>query len=72
MALIKEIKIESEYITLGQFLKIADIISSAGEAKAFLACNRILINNEEDDRRGRKLYKDDIVEIDGKRYKICI
>jgi len=72
MALIKEIKIESEYITLGQFLKIADIISSAGEAKAFLACNRILINNEEDNRRGRKLYKDDIVEIDGKRYKICI
>ena len=72
MALIKEIKIESEYITLGQFLKIADIISSGGEAKTFLACNRILINNEEDNRRGRKLYKDDIVEIDGKRYKICI
>ena len=72
MALIKEIKIESEYITLGQFLKVADIISSGGEAKAFLACNRILINNEEDNRRGRKLYKDDIVEIDGKRYKICI
>jgi len=72
MALIKEIKIESEYITLGQFLKVADIISSGGEAKTFLACNRILINNEEDNRRGRKLYKDDIVEIDGKRYKICI
>ena len=72
MALIKEIKIESEYITLGQFLKVADIISSGGEAKTFLACNRILINNEEDNRRGRKLYKDDIVQIDGKRYKICI
>lgn len=72
MALIKEIKIESEYITLGQFLKIADIISSGGEAKTFLACNRILINNEEDNRRGRKLYKDDVIEIDGKRYKICI
>ena len=72
MALIKEIKIESEYITLGQFLKVADIISSGGEAKTFLACNRILINNEEDNRRGRKLYKDDVIEIDGKRYKICI
>jgi S4 domain protein YaaA len=72
MALIKEIKIESEYITLGQFLKIANIISSGGEAKAFLVCNRILINNEEDNRRGRKLYKDDVIEIDGKRYKICI
>ena len=72
MALIKEIKIESEYITLGQFLKIADIISSGGEAKSFLAENRILINNKEDSRRVRKLYKDDVVEIDGKHYKICI
>ena len=72
MALIKEIKIESEYITLGQFLKVADIISSGGEAKTCLACNRILINNEEDNRRGRKLYKDDVIEIDGKHYKICI
>ena len=72
MALIKSIKIDSEFITLGQFLKVADIISSGGEAKSFLAENVILVNGEEDRRRGRKLYKDDIVEIDRKRYKICI
>ncbi|MBR3250490.1 MAG: S4 domain-containing protein YaaA [Erysipelotrichaceae bacterium] len=72
MALIKDIKIESEFITLGQFLKVADIISSGGEAKSFLAANKVLINKEEDRRRGRKLYKDDIVEIDRKQYRICI
>lgn len=72
MALIKNIKIESEFITLGQFLKVADIISSGGEAKSFLAENLILVNGEEERRRGRKLYKDDIVEIDRKRYRICI
>ncbi len=72
MALIKNIKIESDYITLGQFLKVADIISSGGEAKAFLSANRVLVNGEKDDRRGRKLYKDDIVEIDRKQYKVCI
>ena len=72
MALIKNIQIDSEFITLGQFLKVADIISSGGEAKSFLAENMILINGEEDRRRGRKLYKDDIVEIDRKQYKICI
>ena len=72
MAIIKNIKIDSEFITLGQFLKVADIISSGGEAKPFLAENLILVNGEEDRRRGRKLYKDDIVEIDRKRYKICI
>ena len=72
MALIKNIKIDSEFITLGQFLKIADIISSGGEAKSFLAENMILVNGEEDRRRGRKLYKDDIVEIDRKQDRICI
>ena len=72
MALIKNIKIEGEFITLGQFLKVADIISSGGEAKSFFVTNRVLINNEEDNRRGRKLYKDDIVEIDRKQYRICI
>jgi len=72
MALIKNILIDSEFITLGQFLKIADIISSGGEAKSFLAENMILVNGEEDRRRGRKLYKDDIVEIDRKQYRICI
>lgn len=72
MAIIKNIKIDSEFITLGQFLKAADIISSGGEAKSFLAENRILVNGEEDKRRGRKLYKDDMIQIDGKRYVICI
>ena len=72
MAIIKNIKIEGEYITLGQFLKVADIISSGGEAKSFLAANKVLVNGEEDNRRGRKLYKDDMVEIDRKNYKICI
>ena len=72
MALIKNIQIDGEFITLGQFLKVADVISSGGEAKSFLAENMVLINGEEDRRRGRKLYKDDIVEIDRKQYKICI
>ena len=72
MAIIKNIKIDSEFITLGQFLKAADIISSGGEAKSFLAENRILVNGEEDKRRGRKLYKDDMIQIDGKRYVICM
>ena len=32
----KEVNISTEYITLGQFLKLADIIQSGGEAKLFL------------------------------------
>ncbi len=66
----EEIVIYTEYITLGQLLKIANIISSGGEAKYFLSCNTCLVNNIEDNRRGRKLYKGDKVIILGKEYII--
>lgn len=66
----KEIKIYTEYVTLGQFLKLADIIQTGGEAKVFLSENQIIINGEEDNRRGRKLRDGDIVEVLGKNYKI--
>ena len=66
----KEIKIYTEYVTLGQFLKLADIIQTGGEAKFFLSENRIIVNGEEDNRRGRKLRDGDIVEVLGKKYKI--
>lgn len=66
----EKIKINTEYITLGQFLKIADIISSGGQAKFFLAENEVLVNGEVDNRRGRKLYKDMTVKVLGKDYQI--
>lgn len=59
----KKILITSEYITLGQLLKFADVIQSGGETKYFLAVNRILVNNELENRRGRKLYPGDIIDI---------
>lgn len=61
----KNIKIKDEYITLGQFLKKINIISSGGYAKEFLLENDVLVNNEKEERRGRKLYKDYIIEIKG-------
>ena len=71
MAKIKKIRIKDEYVTLGQFLKLADLIGSGGEAKFFLKENEIFINNEKDDRRGRKLYEKDIIRINGEVYEIC-
>ena len=61
------IKIDTEYITLGQFLKAADIISTGGMAKWFLSENEIFINGEQDQRRGRKLRAGDKIEIPGSR-----
>ncbi len=67
----KKICIKDEYVTLGQFLKIADIISTGGDSKFFLSTNEVLINNESDNRRGRKIYKGDTLKILGVTYQVC-
>ena len=64
------IEIHTEYITLAQFLKLADLITNGGEAKFFLMEHEIKVNGENDNRRGRKLRDGDSVEVLGKTYKI--
>ena len=64
------IKITTEYITLQQLLKIKDIISSGGEAKFFLANNEVFVNDEPENRRGRKLYPNDVIKVSGKVIRI--
>jgi ribosome-associated protein len=61
----EKIKLNTEFITLGQFLKLADVIQSGGMAKWFLSENDIFINGEQDQRRGRKLRAGDKVAIPG-------
>lgn len=57
------IEIHDSYITLGQFLKLADIISSGGMAKPFLQQMEVFVNDEPENRRGKKLYNQDIISI---------
>ncbi|MCR4632513.1 MAG: S4 domain-containing protein YaaA [Erysipelotrichaceae bacterium] len=71
MAAIKEVKIKEESVTLGQFLKICDLISSGGEAKFFLKENEVFVNEEKEERRGRKLYENDLVKINDEAFKVC-
>ena len=66
----KELKINTEFITLQQFLKIENIISSGGEAKYFLAENEVYVNEELENRRGRKLYPGYSIKVFGKEYLI--
>ena len=65
-----QISITTEYITLGQFLKVADVISTGGEAKSYLASHKVVINSEPDNRRGRKLRDGDKVELDCGVYEV--
>ena len=67
----EEIRFDSEYITLGQLLKMTDTISSGGMAKWFLSEHEVFVNGEVDQRRGRKLRHNDIVNIpEVGRYKL--
>lgn len=59
-----EVFITSEFITLGQFLKFENLIESGGSVKFFLEEIPVFINNEQDNRRGRKLYPGDVVSIE--------
>lgn len=60
---VKNIIIRTDYITLGQLLKFADVVMEGGEAKVYLASNKILVNRVEENRRGKKIRSGDIVEL---------
>ncbi len=58
-----EIPIRSEMIRLGQLLKLAGVVDSGSEVKAFLATERVLVNDVPEARRGRQLHPGDTVRV---------
>ena len=58
-----KIAITTEYITLGQLLKFANVISNGGDAKFFISENNIFVNGEFCKMRGKKLRNGDQVVI---------
>ena len=64
----RTIRITTEFITLGQLLKLASIIQNGGQAKGYLAENKVLVNGTPDQRRGRKLRPGDEILTSG----ICV
>ena len=69
---IREVKIhdDEEYITLNVLLKITGLIQTGGEAKWFLANNDVYVNGEKENRRGRKLYRDDVIKANKDEFVI--
>ena len=62
-----EFKVKNEFITLGKLLKACDFISSGAQAKFAVKEMNILVNDEREDRRGRKLYAGDTVIVEGEQ-----
>lgn len=66
----KEVKIVTEYITLGQLIKLLGLVDSGAMVKTFVQEEKILVNNEKETRRGRKLYPNDVIRLNNTEYII--
>ena len=61
-----------EYIKLDQFLKLADVVSTGGQAKVLILDGAVKVNGVVETRRGRKLYDGDRVEVDGDEMVVMV
>ncbi|OFW65713.1 MAG: hypothetical protein A2Y74_09700 [Actinobacteria bacterium RBG_13_63_9] len=52
-------------ITLGQFVKLAGLAATGGEAKQLVTTGLVLVNGRIEARRGHKLGQSDVVESRG-------
>jgi ribosome-associated protein len=61
---------DPDTIELDRFLKLAQIVSSGGQAKHLIRGGTILVNGEPETRRGRQLRHGDVVTANGEDYVI--
>ena len=68
--MVSDVVIRGEMIRLGQLLKVAGVIDSGAEVKAFLAEREVLVNGEREDRRGRQLHPGDVVTMGDRELRV--
>ena len=61
-----------EYIKLDQFLKLAQIAMTGGQAKAIILEGMVKVNGAVETRRGRKLRHGDRVEVEGEELVVQV
>ncbi len=67
----RDVPIGGDMIRLGQFLKLADLIDTGGEAKILIASGDVTVNGEVDVRRGRQLHPGDVVSVQGRSARVA-
>lgn len=66
----EKISIRDQSIRLGQFLKLAAVVSTGGEAKARIQAGEVKVNGTVELRRGVQLHVGDRVEMAGKSFEV--
>ncbi len=61
-----------EFIKLDQFLKLAQIVETGGQAKHLIQSGAVEVNGNVETRRGRKLYHGDTVQIDDELIQVVM
>ena len=68
--MIKELKLESEYIKLDQLLKVSEVAVTGGHAKILILNGEVKVNQNIVTQRGKKIKVGDIVEVEGIEIKV--
>ena len=66
------VQIGTEFIKLESALKLANAVSSGGEAKVLIQQGQTSVNGEVCTMRGKKLYPGDRFSLMGQEYLICV
>ena len=67
----RDVQIRDDMIRLGQFLKLANVLETGGEGKDLIAYGEVSVNGEVDTRRGRQLFRGDVVETLGQSLRVA-
>jgi ribosome-associated protein len=67
---VREIQITGQGIRLGQLLKLAGVVDSGSDVKLLLAHEAVLVNGEQESRRGRQLSLGDTVSVAGEELRL--
>ena len=60
----------SKPLCLDQFLKLASIVESGGEAKVMIQGGEVKVNGDIETRRRRKSVAEDVIEVNGERWLV--
>lgn len=65
-----QVKIDSDFIRLDDFLKLCNAVMTGGHAKLVVQDGQVKVNGEPCLQRGRKIRKGDCVEFEYKIYEV--
>jgi len=66
------IDVSIQPIELCKLLKIANMVSGGGEAKIVISEGYVLLNNEVEFQKRKKVYQDDIIEFNGEIIQVNV